>query len=163
MGNKKNNFGWLYFWIALFIVVVITLLYVYILKQPEFTIYKENCWNERYCGKLQSNMTINLSDKSNCSEPIRKCEKVEVDEIEFYCNFECKKLPKENNIDSCINFCLSSNIPKLSLEWLEENCECSKICPPEYNGLPPSECKAKYCYEYKCEDYTIIGGFEKNK
>jgi len=70
--------------------------------------------------------------------------------------------PERYDFDGCSENCEENYVPKqkiskqeITKEWLDDICKCEEICSPEYDGLPPSECKAKYCYKYKCGEYTV--------
>jgi len=115
-----------------FIVVIWNIFSIYL--EPEFIITKEECWNESYCGKLQSNMTINLSDRSNCSESIKKCEQVEVYEMSYFTKWNYSSINfipcQRNNIDyECQGLCGLFGILNENLDWSKspmENCEKSE-------------------------------------
>ena len=184
MKQKKFSFAWLYFWIALIIVVGITLCYVYLPRQTEFKITKEECVNRTITENIVLPLHLfSYFDRENSpteSELISAClningtihedERWEDKKWDFtlYCMIEDftheKEVCEDVEVERIFDYEWAVNDERkdrhiliekddLTIDWLENNCECGILCSPDYEGHVA--CKRGICVKYKCGNYYV--------
>lgn len=151
-------------------------------QQPQFKITQEECWNVTFELKLSEvingertitvydegetkliNLAVEINLGEQCFNESAKecqgyyevCEDVEVEEIKILqpmvlkldSNKGCIAEKTEKGVLNIVN----KNC--LDIEWLDENCECSKRYGSySFTGECLKDCS---CEEYKCGSYTV--------